>query len=55
MTLLSTLGTYALWCLAIIATIAFGVFGPWFGQFAWIRNAFETGASLLRQLARGGI
>ncbi|OGG78223.1 hypothetical protein A3A36_01820 [Candidatus Kaiserbacteria bacterium RIFCSPLOWO2_01_FULL_52_12b] len=34
---------------AIIATIAFGVFGPWFGQFAWIRNAFETGASLLRQ------
>ena len=33
---------------AIIATIAFGLFGPWFGQFAWIRSAFETGVSLLR-------
>ncbi|MDO8518091.1 MAG: hypothetical protein Q7S26_02265 [bacterium] len=33
---------------AIIATIAFGILGPWFGQIPWIRNAFETGASLLR-------
>lgn len=34
---------------AIIATIAFGILGPWFGQFEWIRSAFETGVSLLRQ------
>ena len=34
---------------AIIATIALGVFGPWFGEIPWIRSAFETGASLLRQ------
>lgn len=33
---------------AIIATIALGLLGPWFGQFQWIRNAFETGVSLLR-------
>jgi len=33
---------------AIIATIMLGLFGPWFGQFFWIRNAFETGASLSR-------
>lgn len=33
---------------AIIATIAFGILGPWFGQIPWIRNAFETGISLLR-------
>ena len=29
--------------------IALGVFGPWFGEIPWIRSAFETGASLLRQ------
>ena len=34
---------------AIIATIAFGVLGPWFGEIGWVRNAFETGASLLHQ------
>ena len=34
---------------AIIATIALGVFGPWFGEISWIRNAFQTGASLLHQ------
>ncbi len=33
---------------AIIATIALGILGPWFAQFSWIHNAFETGASLLR-------
>lgn len=33
---------------AIIATIALGILGPWFAQFAWIRNAFETGYSLIR-------
>jgi len=34
---------------AIIATIVFGILGPWFGQFQWIRDAFETGVSLLRK------
>ncbi|OGG50343.1 hypothetical protein A2704_05355 [Candidatus Kaiserbacteria bacterium RIFCSPHIGHO2_01_FULL_54_36b] len=33
---------------AIIATIALGIFGPWFAEIPWIRAAFETGASLLR-------
>lgn len=33
---------------AIIATILLGLFGPWFGQVAWIRNSFETGTSLQR-------
>jgi hypothetical protein len=33
---------------AIIATILFGIFGPWFGQVAWIRNSFETGTSIQR-------
>jgi len=32
---------------AIIATIALGILGPWFAQFAWIRTAFETGYGLL--------
>lgn len=32
---------------AIIATILFGILGPWFAQFGWVRNAFETGASML--------
>jgi hypothetical protein len=33
----------------IIATILLGAFGPWFGQqFLWLRNSFETGASLQR-------
>lgn len=32
---------------AVIATIAFGILGPWVGQIPWVRNAFETGASLL--------
>ncbi|MFA7302394.1 MAG: hypothetical protein WC030_01460 [Candidatus Paceibacterota bacterium] len=31
---------------AIIATIALGIFGPWFAQIAWVRDAFVTGASL---------
>lgn len=34
---------------AVIATIAFGILGPWVGQIPWVRNAFETGVSLLRQ------
>lgn len=34
---------------AVIATIALGLFGPWFGQFAWVRAAFETGVSLLHR------
>lgn len=33
---------------AIIATILLGLFGPWFGQFSWIRESFETGTSLQR-------
>ena len=32
---------------AIIATIALGIFGPWFAEIAWIRSAFEAGAALL--------
>ncbi len=31
---------------AIIATIAFGILGPWVGQIPWVRNAFEVGYSL---------
>ncbi len=31
---------------AIIATIALGIFGPWFGQIPWVRSAFEMGYSL---------
>lgn len=34
---------------AVIATIAFGILGPYFGQFAWIRTAFESGMSLLHR------
>lgn len=33
---------------AIIATILLGLFGPWFGQFSWIRDSFETGTALQR-------
>lgn len=33
---------------AILATIAFGIFGPWFGQIGWVNDSFQTGASLLR-------
>ena len=33
---------------AIIATIAFGVLGPWFAQIPWVRTAFETGHILSR-------
>ena len=32
---------------AIIATIALGIFAPWFADIPWIRTAFQTGASLL--------
>ena len=33
---------------AIIATIAFGVLGPWFAEIPWVRAAFEMGLSLSR-------
>lgn len=33
---------------AIIATIALGVFGPWFAEIPWVRSAFTTGMTLLR-------
>jgi len=33
---------------AIIATIALGIFGPWFAEIPWVRAAFTTGVSLLR-------
>lgn len=33
---------------AIIATIALGILGPWFGKIPWVHSAFETGVSLLR-------
>lgn len=32
---------------AIIATIALGIFGPWFAQIPWVRAAFEAGSALL--------
>lgn len=32
----------------ILATIAFGVFGPWFGRVHWIERAFTTGTQLSR-------
>ncbi len=32
----------------IIATIALGILGPWFGKIPWVHSAFETGVSLLR-------
>ncbi len=31
---------------AILATIALGVFGPWFAEIDWIRESFERGSSL---------
>ncbi len=34
---------------AIIATIALGIFGPWFAEIPWIQNAFQTGTSFLHQ------
>ena len=34
---------------AIIATIVFGIFGPWFGQIPWVRNSFEAGSSLIHR------
>lgn len=33
---------------AIIATIALGIFGPWFAQIPWVRDAFVTGAAFVR-------
>jgi len=32
---------------AIIATIALGVFGPFFAQIPWVHDSFVTGATLL--------
>lgn len=34
---------------AILATIAFGILGPWVGQIPWVRDAFVAGVSLLKQ------
>lgn len=31
---------------AILATIALGVLAPYFGQFSWVKNSYETGTSL---------
>ena len=33
---------------AIIATIALGVFGPWFAEIPWVHSTFQAGAALLR-------
>ncbi len=33
---------------AIIATIVFGIVGPFFGRIPWIRDAFTMGVSLMR-------
>ncbi len=32
---------------AIIAVILLGVFGPWFAQISWIKDAFEAGGLLI--------
>ena len=32
---------------AIIATIALGIFGPWFAQIPWVRTSFESGTQFL--------
>ncbi len=32
---------------AILATIALGIFGPWFGHIGWIRTTYEAGTNLL--------
>lgn len=31
---------------AILATIALGILGPWLGKIEWVRETYETGASL---------
>ncbi|MCF7816004.1 MAG: hypothetical protein K9M10_03900 [Candidatus Pacebacteria bacterium] len=33
---------------AIIATIAFGLLSPFFGQIDWVRDNFERGSSLVK-------
>jgi len=33
---------------AIIATIALGIFGPWFARISWIHDFFVAGSSLSR-------
>jgi hypothetical protein len=33
---------------AIIATIALGIFGPWFAQIPWVRAAYEAGTALVQ-------
>jgi hypothetical protein len=34
---------------AIIATVAIGVFGPYFARIPWVRAAYEAGAQLIQQ------
>ncbi|MDP2648872.1 MAG: hypothetical protein Q8P19_03160 [bacterium] len=34
---------------AIIATIALGIFGPWFAKIPWVHDTFISGASILSQ------
>jgi len=31
---------------AILATIALGILGPWFGEIQWVRETFERGSSM---------
>ena len=31
---------------AILATIALGIFGPWFAEIDWVKENFERGSSL---------
>ncbi len=31
---------------AVLATIAFGVLSPWFGQIEWVKDNYERGASM---------
>lgn len=31
---------------AVLATIAFGLFSPWFGQIEWVKDSYERGAAL---------
>ena len=31
---------------AVLATIAFGVLSPWFGQIDWVKDNYERGAGM---------
>lgn len=33
---------------AILATIALGILGPWFGKIGWVKDNYERGTSLVK-------